>query len=198
MTTAQGRHRTPSTDVTDSLVSAALELLEEEGPEGLTVRSVAARAGVAPMGVYSRFGGKPGLVEALFVHGFDDLHATIAASRGRDALARLRQGCRAYRSFAIGHPHLYQLMFQKMLELDLTTESLDTAAQTFTQLAERVADAMEAGLLARGDQVEVAQQVWNGLHGGVMLELAGITFAADPERTFAAMVDSMLRGLAAR
>lgn len=198
MARAQERHRTPSTDVSDSLLSAALDLVEESGSDALTVRAVAARAGVAPMGVYSRFGGKPGLVEALFVHGFTEMQAAIAAAGGSDARARLQRGCRAYRSWAVSRPHLYQLMFQQMMELELSAESLETAAATFAHLAERVQDAIDAGILAPVDATEAAQRMWNGLHGGVMLEIAGITFSDDPERTFGAMVDTMLDGLSAR
>ena len=48
--------------MTDSLLSAALSLLEEGGSDAITVREVATRAGVAPMGVYSldfAFGTEP-------------------------------------------------------------------------------------------------------------------------------------------
>src|ERR1019366_7387909 len=40
--------RTPSEDIFPGVVRAALELMTEEGPEGLTVRALARRAGVAP------------------------------------------------------------------------------------------------------------------------------------------------------
>jgi AcrR family transcriptional regulator len=193
---AQARTRTPSADVTDSLLDAALELIEEGGSHAITVRAVATRAGVAPMGVYSRFGNKDGLLEALFVQGFDGLHAAITGASGADALMRLRNGCAAYRSFALEHPHLYELMFRQMLELELSAESLQRAEQTFAELVGRVADAMAAGLLRGGDEVDVAQQIWNALHGAVSLELAGVTFSAHPERTFASMLDALLAGLA--
>jgi len=198
MTRAQPPHRTrtPSADVTDSLLDAALGLLAEGGMDAITVRAVAADAGVAPMGVYSRFGGKDGLLEALFVAGFDGLGAAINGASGPDAVARLRNGCRAYRVFAVEHPHHYQLMFEQMLELELAPESLDRAAATFGQLVGRVEDAMAAGQLGAGDSVDAAQQVWSAMHGAVSLEIAGITFSNDPARTFDAMLDSLLRGLA--
>ncbi len=181
--------------MTASLLDAAQDLLEEGGIDSITVRSVATHAGVAPMGVYSRFGNKDGLLEALFVEGFDRLQAAIASASGPDALARLRSGCMAYRDFALANPHLYELMFRQMLELELSAESLERAEQTFGHLVSRVSDAMAAGLLARSDDVDVAQQVWNAIHGGVSLELAGVTFSSDPERTFGAMLDAMLVGL---
>lgn len=192
------RTRTRSADVTDSLLDAALEILEEDGADAMTVRAVAARAEVAPMGVYSKFGGKTGLIEAIFVRGFTELLASINTASGPNAIERIRTGCQAYRLFAIAHPHLYQLMFKQMLELDLSEEALETAASTFGVLVSRIDDAMNAGLLERRDEVEVAQQFWNGMHGGVLLELAGIAFTADPEQTFADMLDALLRGSAAK
>ena len=38
-----------------ALLASAAELLEQEGPDGLSVRRIAAAAGVAPMGVYNHF-----------------------------------------------------------------------------------------------------------------------------------------------
>lgn len=183
--------------MTDSLLDAALGLLEEGGSDAITVREVASRAGVAPMGVYSRFGGKDGLLEAVFVHGFAQLHQAITSARGADARSRLRNGCLAYRRFAVAQPHLYELMFRQMLELELSAESLEQAERSFGQLVERVEDAATAGQLRADDAVDVAQQFWNALHGGVSLEIAGVSFSSDPERTFATMLDTMLDGLEA-
>ena len=64
------RGRTPSADVERELLAAAEAVLVRDGPGGLTVRAVAAEAGIAPMGVYNRLGGKVGLVDALLIKGF--------------------------------------------------------------------------------------------------------------------------------
>ena len=58
---AARRGRTPSADVERELLAAAEAVLVRDGPGGLTVRAVAAEAGIAPMGVYTRLGGKDGL-----------------------------------------------------------------------------------------------------------------------------------------
>lgn len=195
MARAQARTRTPSADITESLLEAALLTLEERGSDALTVREVAARASVAPMGVYSRFGGKDGLLEALFLHGFSELQQAINAARGTTAVSRLRNGCLAYRRFGVDHPHLYELMFRQMLQLELSADSLEQAERCFGQLVERVEDAAAAGLIDAGDPVDVAQQFWNAMHGAVGLEIAGVTFSSHPERTFASMIDTMIDGL---
>jgi AcrR family transcriptional regulator len=192
----RGRVRTASVAVSDSLVDAALALLEEEGLASLTVRGVAARAKVAPMGVYSRFGSKDGLLEALFVDGFAKLQVFIETPRSRRPVDRLLADCMGYREFAIGNPQLYHLMFEQMLVLELSPEALESAKHSFGTLVDRVQSAMHAGELSTGDATEVAQQIWSAMHGAVSLEIAGVHFAADRERNYTAMIDALLRGLA--
>ncbi|MGI9187828.1 MAG: TetR/AcrR family transcriptional regulator [Gaiellales bacterium] len=189
------RTRTASVVVTDSLLTAALALLEERGLSALTVRAVSARAGVAPMGVYSRFDGKDGLLEALFVHGFATLQAAIQTPPEDHALDRLRTGCLAYRSFAIAQPHLYHLMFDQMSALDLSPAAMAVARATFATLTDRVHSAMASGDLTADDSTEVAQQLWSAMHGAVSLEIAGVHFAADRAVSFERMLDALLRGL---
>jgi hypothetical protein len=195
-TSMQGaRTRTASVEVTDSLVVAALALLEEEGLASLTVRAVASRAEVAHMGVYSRFGSKDGLLEALFVHGFHELEAAIEPPPSPSPIRRLREGCAGYRQFAIDNPQLYHLMFEQMMLLELSAEAQDAAKRTFVILINRVQDAMNSGDLTEGNSTEIAQQIWSAMHGAVSLEIAGVHFAADRAANYMAMIDALLIGL---
>lgn len=189
------RTRTASVEVTASLIDAALALLEEAGLPALTVRAVATRAGVAPMGVYSRFGNKDGLLEALFVQGFDTLQKAIETRSVASPLLRLSIGCGGYRQFAIDNPQLYHLMFEQMMLLELSPESRDAAKRSFTTLVDRVQDAMNSGDLAHGDSTEVAQELWSAMHGAVSLEIAGVHFAQDRAANFTAMINALFKGL---
>ena len=110
------RRRTPSTAIEDALISAAFHLLETEGPEALSVRRVAAEAGVAPMGVYNHFeGGKNGVVDAIFRAAFATLTAELGEvaeqTGGADPADALREGLRRYRRLALEHPRTYEVMF---------------------------------------------------------------------------------------
>lgn len=53
-------------DTVDRLTRAAVEVLREEGFAGLTVRTVASRAGVAPATAYTYFSSKEHLVAEVF------------------------------------------------------------------------------------------------------------------------------------
>src|SRR6202167_2279334 len=100
------RGRPPSADVERELLAAAEAVLVREGPGGLTVRAVATEAGIAPMGVYNRLGGKDGRVDALLIKGFDRLRAACDAASGPDATARFFDAGRRYREVAPAHPPL--------------------------------------------------------------------------------------------
>src|ERR1700732_1431042 len=73
------RTRTPSAGMEGALLTSAADILESEGPDGLSVRRIAAAAGVAPMGVYNHFESKFGIVEALYVQGFNRLREATAS-----------------------------------------------------------------------------------------------------------------------
>src|SRR5215471_6876878 len=110
------RSRTPSAELERELLAAAEAVLVREGPGGLTVRAVAAEAGIAPMGVYNRLGGKDGLVDALLIKGFDRLRAAIDAAINDTSEPSMRTrlfACgRNYRRFALDNPHFYAIMFE--------------------------------------------------------------------------------------
>jgi AcrR family transcriptional regulator len=187
--------RTPSRDVEEGLLEAAERILTDEGPSGITVRKVASCAGVAPMGVYNRFEGKQGLLEALFIRGFQTLRTMIAAANGPDAMHRLRAGCLAYREFALAHPQKYRLMFDHMQEIEPSETAQIEAFASFDQLVQHVSAARELRGLGVGSDVEVAQQLWSALHGAVGLELMGLMFTEDPAHSYTQMVDALLAGM---
>lgn len=190
------RLRTPSANVERELVSAAEAVLVRDGPGGVTVRAVAAEAGIAPMGVYNRLGGKEGLVDALLIIGFDRLRASIEAGPEPDMLDRLRACGVRYRQFALANPHFYAIMFEDAIPHEHTSDAVaEHAVAAFGALVRNVEGAAAAGQIEAADPREVAQQVWSTVHGAVALELKGLVQTPDPEATYQATLDTVLRGL---
>jgi AcrR family transcriptional regulator len=195
---AARRARTPSANVQRELVSAAEAVLVRDGPGGLTVRAVAAQAGIAPMSVYNRLGGKEGLVDALLIMGFDRLRASVEAGNEPDMLERLRACGLRYREFALANRHFYAIMFEDAIPHEHSSDEVaEHAAAAFGALVRNVESAATAGQIQAANPDEVAQQVWSAVHGAVALELKGLVQTPDPEATYRAALDTMLRGLAA-
>lgn len=187
-------------DVGTSLLATAGRLLAEEGPAALTVRRIAGETGLSTMNVYSRFGGKHGVVEHLYLQGFgllaDCMNAVAATA---DPLADLRACGVAYRRFALDHPTLYSVMFEKAVpDYVPTPGAMVSSFATLQLLADRLERCMRAGTIRDGDPLQAAAIVWSASHGAVSLELkervgghVAIDWAAVYVDTCAAVVEGL-------
>ena len=192
------RHRTASADVRRLIVEAAVEVLDADGPEALTVRGVAERAGVSPTGVYNHLGGKDGVLSALFAMGFDELHDAIEGIDLDDPLEAFTESGRQYRATALRHPGRYSLMFERSGRGWMPdVEDFTHAAAAFTALERRVVAGQRAGLFRKASPTELAQLVWSTVHGQVSLELRGMLFVPDADASFEELLALISAGIAA-
>jgi AcrR family transcriptional regulator len=192
------RQRTPALEVRDALLRAARELLDERGPDALAVRDIATRAGVAPMGVYNRFGSKDGILNALLQQGFDELAAAVTVTPDSEQpLRTIATGCANYRAFALANPAMYRLMFDFPVPGLYSSASARAAAHA---AFDRLVDAVRLGIatthIQPGEPYEIAQRIWAACHGAVSLELRNIGFVSDHTTHYTALIDTILRGIA--
>jgi len=134
------------------IVAAARELLEAGGAEELSMRRIAARIGIRAPSLYKHFPDKGALEAALMSDGFHEIAQRFAGARDLAAVGR------AYRAWALEHPHLYRLM---------TTGPLPRA-----RLAPGAEDAAAAPVIeATGGDEAAARAAFAFAHGMVILEL---------------------------
>ncbi len=192
------RRRTRSADVGERLVAAAVEILDEQGPDALTVRGVAERAQVSPTGVYNHLGGKDGILSALFVMGFEELRTALDAINLDDPVDAMLEGGRRYRALALRHPGRYALMFEGSGgRWQPTDADRDHAVSGFQALERRVAAGQAVGRFRQGRPTEVAQLVWSAVHGHVSLELRGMLFVDDADESFEHLLEMVVAGITA-
>jgi len=192
------RHRT-SDESSAAILEAARDLLAREGQGALTVRRIAAAAGGSTMNVYSRFGGKDGVIDALLIEGFQKLTEVIAdAHAGADAIDDLATCAQGYRTFALQHSTYYELMFDRSIPgYVMSPQAIGAAAAALVALAERVQRAIDEGVIRDGDSRQIATVFWSACHGPVSLELK-LTGKADTDwnEVHRQLIDSLLRGMA--
>jgi len=161
-------------DMRAGLVRAALVVLQRDGAAGLTVRSITNEAGCSTTGVYTYFGGKHGLVEAIFLEGFDSFDAAVRP--GLDAGDLVAAG-RAYRRWALDHRTQYMVMFGRAVPDYVPSDpARERALMSFAILAEGVQRAAPGD-----DHAERAYHLFATVHGYVMLEMAEMSAATDTE-----------------
>lgn len=165
------RTAAPLDDAAAALLSAARRIFETDGLPALSVRRVADAAGCTTMQVYSRFGGKDGLLQALFDEGFDALAAAQqAVPLSLPPAERVRRLCREYLRIAAERPHHYALMLGAHSgDFDPPKKSRARALVTLTHLVEAVGNAMPSTPDRSQRAREVAHQILAFCHGWATL-----------------------------
>ena len=138
------------------IVAAGRALLEEGGPQALSMRRLAERVGIRAPSIYKHLAGKEELEIVLVADGlreFAELCERAVAAPG-PPLASLAA---AYRSFALAHPHLYRLINDRPLPRERLPEGLEARAAPL--------------VTAAGGDPDRARAAWAFAHGMAMLEL---------------------------
>ena len=196
-----GRPKVRTPDVRDELVRCALDALEREGPLAVSARRVASAAGTSTAALYEFFGDKTGLVRAVFIQGFVELHEALrdVAAHPDDPRQTLVALLAASRRFARERPLVFELMYSRPFA-QFAPGPDDLAAGV--AVYRTIVDAVRSWLTTLGSDVppkEAAHVIVAAHRGFVMTELAGLagSTAANVERRYRRGVDAVLDGLVA-
>src|SRR5689334_3791913 len=142
-----GRPRLHDDRTERDLLAAAEGLLAAEGVDGLSVRRLAEAAGTTPRAIYSLFGGKDGLLQALFREAFHALCADLDALPVTDdpEADLVAAGAQGFRHWAKAHPDLFRLAFTDRSTPVRPVDS-EAALQAFGRLLARIRRGVDAGL----------------------------------------------------
>jgi AcrR family transcriptional regulator len=152
------------------IVDAARELLEAEGE--ISMRRLAERLGIRAPSIYKHLPDKQALENALISAGFEESAELFAQESDARGLAR------AYREFALEHPHLYRLMTERPLDRAGLEPGVEERA------AQPVIDVFG----------ERARAAWAFAHGMTILELNGrFPPDADLDAAWEQGIDALMR-----
>ncbi|WP_424535407.1 TetR/AcrR family transcriptional regulator [Sphaerisporangium viridialbum] len=167
--------QTSQDELRGRLINVAGELLVTDGPDSLTVRRIATEAGCSTTVVYTMFGNKEGLAEALYLEGFERFRRRLAAvPRHPDPLEYLTSLGPAYRDACLAEPGYYSVMFEKAIPGFEPSERARTLARAAVNVLDRaIADCISAGYLVPTQPRKIADCLWAAAHGAVSLERAG-------------------------
>ncbi|GII86371.1 TetR family transcriptional regulator [Sphaerisporangium siamense] len=168
-------NQTSHDELRKRLIQVAGDLLLTHGPESLTVRRIASEAGCSTTVVYTMFGNKEGLAEALYLEGFERFRRRLAAvPRHPDPLEYLTSLGPAYREACLAEPGYYSVMFEKAIPGFEPSERARTLARAAVNVLDRaIADCISAGYLVPTQPRKIADCLWAAAQGAVSLERAG-------------------------
>jgi AcrR family transcriptional regulator len=156
-------------DLRTALLDSALEIIGELGPQGLTIREVARRAGVSHAAPYRHFTDKDELILGVVERGFALMQDTMQAEKeaaGEDPLSQFAASGMAYVNFALNHPAYYRVMFSgNLLSTTGNVSFQHTSRDALQDLVADVTQCQQLGIIKEGDPVTQALTILSTIHG---------------------------------
>jgi AcrR family transcriptional regulator len=160
----------------ETLVAAALQVLEQGGEAQFSTRAVCAIAKVTAPTLYHHFGNSDGLLSAAIAAAFAEFLASkMVAPKSSDPVVALREGWDDYVRFAATRPRLYTAMMSRFLQ----GAEIPAAKQASELLLERVRAIAAAGRLAVSVET-AADHVWAASNAASLLYVTAAQRGAAP------------------
>ncbi|MBN2386655.1 MAG: TetR/AcrR family transcriptional regulator [Anaerolineales bacterium] len=170
-------HKYHHGDLKNALIGAGVDILAEEGLGGLSLRKVAARAGVSHAAPYAHFADKQDLIAAISTEGYHRLYERIEALVQRyqgDPPRQLIEVACAYVEFARKDPAHFRITFSGVIETEKNYPTFVEISQKNLQLVTQVVEACQsAGILKPGPADATAVSIWSSVHGLASLLIEG-------------------------
>ena len=200
MLSSVGRRKEHDARTASALLDAAEEILQDDGVDALSVRTVAARIGTSTRAVYSVFGSKEQLLVALGVRAFQMLGSGVAALPATDnpAADLVAAGVTVFRPFAIDHPALFRIAMQHAPAWsEVPGEVRGAAADALGTLMARVERLQEAGRLGAHDIQRATAAFHAVCEGLAVVELRGAVPSGDHAQFWREALGCLVAGFAA-
>jgi len=169
-----------TSDTKTRILEAASELFLHGGTKALSVRAIAAGAGLSTIGIYSHFQGKQGILDSLYTeaYGFvsDAMEVETEGVSPREAVLR---AARNYLDNAERHEAHYRLIFGEGAgTFEPSPEARRAGAQAFQRLQDLAALLLPES--ATDDECqEAALQIWSLIHGWTSLRHHAVAQVVD-------------------
>ncbi|GAA2389401.1 TetR/AcrR family transcriptional regulator [Nonomuraea africana] len=167
--------RTSHDQLRSRTLEVAVDLLTREGPDSLSMRRIATEAGCSTTVIYTMFGSREGLAEALYLEGFERFRRFLETVPARkDPFEHLTALGPAYREACLAEPGFYTLMFEQAIPGFEPSERARTLARAALNILDRViSDCISAGYLIPTQPRKIADALWAAAQGAISLERAG-------------------------
>jgi AcrR family transcriptional regulator len=163
-------------DLERALVDTAVQMIQQEGIQALTLRGVGARLGVSRTALYRHFDDKQALLTRVASEGFKTFHDALAGAAAKAEARRadpMPAMAAAYARFARTYPSHYQTMFSGAVTNGAHDPELQRCGEAaFTVLLDAIRRGQEQGRIRAGNPLELAEVTWALSHGLATLGVA--------------------------
>lgn len=186
----------------EELLQTALEMIDTDGLESITLRDLTQRLGTSRTAVYRHFASKEALILGVIEKGYEHLSllfTPIFQDRSHSVEERFETMGRAYLDFAIKHPNLYRLLFGDKFRQEreeICDYKDETQAAGLYALIGLLTEAQEEGIIAHENPMVQAAMVWASIHGLASLLIDGhLLMSENIEAIYEYSIGVLLKGL---
>lgn len=175
-------------------MAAALDIIDEKGLGGFSLRATAKKVGVDPATCYRHFKNKEAILHGIASRGFTRFSHAMAACEGDSVQDRLVNMGICYVQFACDQPLVFHIMFggSGLASLDERLREDEVEKTSFESLVEALVEWADQNQW-QGDIESKAMDIWAATHGLASL-LAFQAISLD-EPAIAAAVERLLSAL---
>ncbi|WP_233554488.1 TetR/AcrR family transcriptional regulator [Deinococcus cavernae] len=161
----------------EQITRAAKEMVEQNGAEALSMRTLAEALGVRASSLYRHIEGRDTLLRTIGDQAALNLRDELQqAAQSSPPATALRQAADAYLTYARTHPHLYALLLAKESELTPDQPQASAGKQLWNTLLQLV-----GAVSGHPDDTDYAVALWTFLHGFASLEATGTFGPSGPK-----------------
>ncbi len=169
------RPRVHTDELRETLLTRTAEAVAGRGAAAVSLRDVAAAAGTSTTAIYSLFGNKEALLQAVLVRAFEQFaQAQETVPVTDDPVADILGLGATYVGWALEHPAWYSVMFGgPLVGITCLPEADAVSARSMAPLHSAVERGLAAGVLRSAAPETIAISLWAQVHGLSTLALAG-------------------------
>lgn len=136
----------------------------------MSVRAIAKRAGMSTIGIYSHFNGKQGVLDTLYIDGFNKVYDAMNIQlEGETGVEHVLRCCDSYLSVAFENEAHYRLIFgESGTEYQPSKEAREAAKRAFKKLVSNTENYINSQGLSK-DRLQGALDLWAVMHGYVSI-----------------------------
>ena len=164
------------------ILLSASRLFLSGGIRALSVRAIAAKAGVSTIGIYNYFNGKQGILDALYVEGFELVYQATGEAKAKPSREDILKSVAAYLRVAQDHEAHYRLIFGEVdASYEPSKDALIARERAFNRLVNSVGAYLPESANLK-EKRDLALDLWSLVHGYVSLAHHGLRDNSAPKR----------------
>ena len=173
--------RTSSNNMAQKIVDNALEIIDNEGFDALTMRHLASRMGTSAPNIYNYYSSKDELFCAIRIQGFENLALKLheAYETSQEPSVRIKAMLSAYIEFGTQQRSFYQTIFNRPKPCNLNLKSIaeymeleKRIIKKIPQLVHRTIRELDSERFNKLSEAELnlsILHIWSLLHGTVCI-----------------------------